>query len=58
MSSNFDRLKGLTGQAFEDERLRILREYFMTLPEGQAQVAYAMQLKIEDARNMLSPAEF
>lgn len=44
--------------AFEAERQRLIDEYISALPPNRRDGALQMQLKIDDARQRLSPAEF
>lgn len=55
---NIDSLKGLTGDAFEAERNRIISSYIKSLPEERRTATYAMQCKIDLARETMPNEEF
>jgi hypothetical protein len=44
--------------AFETERSRIISEYIKSLPEDRRKTAYAMQCKIDLARETMSGSDF
>lgn len=44
--------------AFERERNRLITEYMQSLPADKRRVAYAMQVKIDLARETMSNDEF
>lgn len=58
MSWTVESLHGLTGDAFEDERNRIIMDYFKSLPENRRRTAYAMQCRIDLARMTLSEEDY
>lgn len=58
MSWSVETLFGLTGDAFETERNRIIVEYIKSLPPEKRNVAYATQLSVDLKRETLSPEEF
>jgi hypothetical protein len=59
MTWSVETLFGLTGDAFEAERNRIISEYIKSLPEGRERnMSYAKQLELDLKREMMQPDEF
>jgi hypothetical protein len=58
MDWSVDTLFGLEGQAFEDERKRIIYGYLEKLPEEERHRAEILQLNLDLKRGQMGPEEF